>query len=425
MSNIVIVGGQWGDEGKGKVVDWYSQFTDLVIRHGGGENAGHTLVVNGKKTVLHLIPSGILYPHVVCLLGAGMVICLEALMREMQQLVAQHISVDAGRLKIARGAHFVPPTDKMLDAAYEKQRGKQSIGTTHRGIGPAYADKALRRGVRAGTMENPDRFRLKMAELMNVHIQMLKHMGYTLSAYKMAQLSQFVESLPVIAEQLKPHLVDSSQYLADAQDEKKRMLVEAAQGVLLDNDFGTYPYVTATNTTAANIRHYLGHDAKIIGVCKAYTTKVGGGPFPTKMFPSLAAILRKAGGEYGATTGRDRDCGWLDLVALRYAVRVAGITHLAMTKLDVLSGWPKVKVCVAYMRRGEIITHFPAEYGAEYLAECEPVYQEFGGWEMKEGASHLPIPASDFVNFVERYLGIHICLFGTGRDRSHVIDLDN
>jgi adenylosuccinate synthase len=424
MSAIVVVGTQWGDEGKGRVVDDLAGGADLVARFNGGDNAGHTVVAEGHTLKLHLVPSAVLYPGPTLLIGAGVVINPEVLTSEMEEISSLGVDVGPSRLKISAAAHLILPTHRALDGAREASRGKGAIGTTKRGIGPTYADKAARINLRAGEMSNPDRFAARVAERVEDHNRRLERFGIEpLSAEDAAV------AYKAYAERLAPHLVDGSAVIGEALEGGKTVLCEGAQGLLLDLDHGTYPYVTSSSTIAGGATTGLGfgpkHIERIIGVAKAYTTRVGKGPFLTELLDETGDRMREAGNEFGTTTGRPRRCGWLDLPILRYAVRINGLNELALTKLDVLSGLEKLKVAVAYARDGEQVEHFPAEFGVEALAQWKPVYEELPGWE--EDITHvrrredLPDAARDYVARIEDELGVPITLIGVGPGREQAI----
>ncbi len=425
MAATVVVGAQWGDEGKGRVVDGLADAADVVARFNGGDNAGHTVVAEGHTLKLHLVPSGVLYPHLTLLIGAGVVINPECLTSEMDQLVSIGADVGPSRLKISAAAHVILPTHRALDGAREASRGDGAIGTTKRGIGPTYADKAARVNLRAGEMSDPDQFAADVVARVEDHNRRLQQYGVEpMSAQKCAAAYR------AYAERLAPHLVDGSVLISEALEAGKRVLCEGAQGLLLDIDHGTYPYVTSSSTIAGGAATGLGfgpqHIARVIGVAKAYTTRVGEGPFLTELLDGIGDRIRDAGNEFGTTTGRPRRCGWLDLTILRYAARVNGLDELALTKLDVLSGLEALKVAVAYRRDdGRRIEHFPAEFGVESLAQWEPVYDELPGWEQDitgvRRRQDLPEPAQDYVACIERRAGVPVTFIGVGPGREEAI----
>jgi len=355
MPVTIVVGTQWGDEGKGRVVDYFAAQANLVARYNGGNNAGHTIVAEGHKLALHFIPSGILYPRACCLIGAGTVLNPPQLLKEMHELQEAGIDVGPEHLKIAAGTHIIMPTHRSLDGASETHRGQQAIGTTKRGIGPTYADKARRVGLRAGMMRDPDTFAERVQTLAKAHNLRLQQL-YGLEPQLIGPIT---EEMRAAAEKLKPHLVDGTALLGETLAAEKEVLCEGAQGTLLDLTLGTYPYVTSSSPIAGGALTGLGFGPRnverVIGVAKAYTTRVGAGPFPTELEDETGERIRQVGQEYGTTTGRPRRCGWLDAVILRYAAQVNGLTEIALTKLDVLSGLPTLKIAVAYEADGERI----------------------------------------------------------------------
>ncbi len=424
MSAIVVVGTQWGDEGKGRVVDGLAQEADVVARFNGGDNAGHTVVAEGHTLKLHLIPSGVLYSDLMLLIGAGVVINPEQLTSEMDELSGIGVDVGPARLKVSAASHIILPTHRALDGAREASRGEGAIGTTKRGIGPTYADKAQRVGLRAGEMADPDRFAARVAQGVEEHNGRLERFGIEpLSSEDAAA------AYKAYAQRLASHIVDGSALIGEALEAGKTVLCEGAQGLLLDLDHGTYPYVTSSSTIAGGATTGLGFGPKeisrVVGVVKAYTTRVGEGPFPTELLDQTGDRIREAGNEFGTTTGRPRRCGWLDLPILRYAVRVNGLGELALTKLDVLSGLKKLKVAVAYTRDGAQVKHFPAEFGVGSLAEWEPVYEELPGWEEDiigvRRRGDLPEAAQDYVDRIEEAVGVPVTFIGVGPARQQAI----
>lgn len=424
MSAIVVVGAQWGDEGKGRVVDGMAQQADLVARFNGGDNAGHTVVAEGHTLKLHLIPSGVLRADLMLLMGAGLVVNPKQLISEMDQLSSLHIDVGPSRLKLSAAAHIILPTHRALDGAHETSRGEEAIGTTKRGIGPTYADKAQRVNVRAGEMRVPERFAERVRQRVEAHNERLARFGLEpLSAADAAQTYRRY------AERLAPHLVDGSALVGETLEAGKVLLCEGAQGLLLDLDHGTYPYVTSSSTVAGGAATGLGfgprHISRVVGVAKAYTTRVGEGPFPTELRGEIGDRIREAGNEYGTTTGRPRRCGWLDLPIVRYAARVNGLNELALTKLDVLTGLEKLRVGVAYRRQGERIQHFPAEFGIEELATWTPVYEEMPGWDEDiseiRRREDLPRAARGYVSAIEDLVGVPITFIGVGPGREQAV----
>ncbi len=420
MPNRVIVGAQWGDEGKGKVVDFLSESADVVVRYAGGNNAGHTLEVEGKKIVLHLVPSGILYPNKQFVLGNGMVINPGALIEEIDELEGASIQLDPQCLQVSNRAHLVLPYHRLLDELHEGT--SSALGTTRRGIGPAYEDKAARRGIRAGDLLRPERLKRRLVAALEEANPRIQRLGGT-----PLKAEPLFQSLLDQGKRLAPYVADTSLFLQQAMNEGRSLLFEGAQGVLLDLDHGTYPYVTSSTTLAggASTGGGLGpaHLGMVLGVAKAYVTRVGEGPFPSEIFGATADLLRQAGKEYGATTGRPRRCGWLDLPALRYAVRISGITQLVLTKLDVLSGLHPLLVCDAYVLSGRKIAHFPAD--ADDLALAEPVLREVEGFDENlsqvEAYQDLPLQAQKYVEMIENDTGLPISIVSVGPGRNQTL----
>lgn len=424
MSAIVVVGTQWGDEGKGRVVDGLAGEADLVARFNGGDNAGHTVVAQGHTLKLHLVPSGVLYPDARLLIGAGVVVNPERLLTEMDELASIDADVGPSRLKLSAAAHMILPTHRALDGAREAARGEGAIGTTKRGIGPTYADKAARVNLRAREMTDPERFAERVAERMEEHNRKLEQFGLEPLATEEAA-AEYCD----FAQRLAPHLTDGSALVGSALEAGKTLLCEGAQGLLLDLDHGTYPYVTSSSPVAGGALTGLGfgprHISRVVGVAKAYTTRVGKGPFPTELTGGVGDRIRDVGNEYGTTTGRPRRCGWLDLVILRYAARINGLDELALTKLDVLSGLEELKVAVAYKADGERTEHFPAEFGVESLARWKPVYEELPGWDEDitdvRRRENLPSAAQAYVSRIEELVGVPVTFIGVGPGREQAI----
>ncbi|WP_458629220.1 adenylosuccinate synthase [Winogradskyella sp. PC D3.3] len=421
MAVDLLLGLQWGDEGKGKIVDVFTSNYDIIARFQGGPNAGHTLVFNGKKHVLHTIPSGIFHEDKVNLVGNGVVIDPVIFKKELDKLEAQNVDYKKS-LCISRKAHIILPTHRLLDAASEASKGKAKIGSTLKGIGPTYMDKTGRNGIRVGDIELAD-FKDKYRALADKHEAMIEFYNVDIQ-YNLTELeADFFEAI----ETLKSlQFIDSEEFIYQAQQSGKSILAEGAQGSLLDIDFGTYPFVTSSNTTAAGACTGLGvapnQIREVFGIFKAYTTRVGSGPFPTELFDEDGATMAKVGNEFGATTGRPRRCGWLDLVALRYACQVNGVTQLIMMKGDVLSGFKTLKVCTAYKYKGETITHLPYNIEEENIT---PIYTEVKGWAadltgMTE-ASQLPENLNAYVEFLENELNIPITIVSVGPDRRQTI----
>ena len=425
MPVTIIVGTQWGDEGKGRVVDDLASRADVVARYNGGDNAGHTVIAEGHTLGLHLIPSGILNPDAVCLIGAGAVINPLRLLEEMAMLRETGIEVTPERLKIAAGAHLILPTHRALDGAQEQTLGEHAIGTTARGIGPTYADKARRIGLRAALLRDPDAFVVQARALMVAHNERLINLFHL----KPQLVGPQIEQLHQAAVELAPYLVDGAALIAEALTAGKRILCEGAQGTLLDLDRGTYPFVTSSSPIAGGALTGLGFGPKevtrVVGVAKAYTTRVGAGAFPTELLDETGEQLRHVGHEYGVTTGRPRRCGWLDAVILRYAARINGLTEIALTKLDVLSGIPTLRIAVAYDIAGERTLHFPAEWGNEAIAAATPIYEELPGWEadlrLIRRREDLPAEAQAYVARIEALIETPISFIGVGPERESLI----
>ena len=421
MAVDLLLGLQWGDEGKGKIVDVLTSNYDIIARFQGGPNAGHTLVFNDKKYVLHTIPSGIFHDNKINLIGNGVVIDPVILNKEIENIKNEEVDIKK-TLFISRKAHLILPTHRLLDAASEKSKGKNKIGSTLKGIGPTYMDKTGRNGFRIGDLEN-DNWKIKYQQLSEKHKQLIKFYNVELD-FSLDELEK--EFFKAIEDLRKIDFVDSEELLFKSQDEKKSILAEGAQGSLLDIDFGTYPYVTSSNTTAAGACTGLGISPNsindVFGIFKAYTTRVGSGPFPTELFDSYGERMSKVGNEFGATTGRPRRCGWLDLVALKYACRINGVTKLMMMKTDVLSGFDKVLVCTKYNYKGELIENLPYDLSDKTL---EPIYQEFSGWSENlrnlESISELPKNLNKYIQFLENELNIPIVIVSVGPDRKETL----
>ena len=421
MAVDLLLGLQWGDEGKGKIVDVLTSKYNIIARFQGGPNAGHTLVFNGKKHVLHTIPSGIFHENATNLVGNGVVIDPVIFKKELDKLAEQDVDYKKSLL-ISRKAHIILPTHRLLDAASEASKGKAKIGSTLKGIGPTYMDKTGRNGLRVGDLEL-DNWQEKYRSLADKHESMIDFYDAKIE-YDLKELeSEFFEAVNVLKSLT---FIDSEEYVFQAQKSGKSILAEGAQGSLLDIDFGTYPFVTSSNTTAAGACTGLGvapnKIKEVFGIFKAYTTRVGSGPFPTELFDEDGATMARVGHEFGATTGRPRRCGWLDLVALKYACQVNGVTQLMMMKADVLSGFKTLKVATAYKYKGEEIKHLPYNIEPENV---EPVYTEFKGWaedltEMSE-ASTLPKELNEYIAFLEKELEIPITIVSVGPDRKQTI----
>jgi adenylosuccinate synthase len=424
--SVVILGAQWGDEGKGKIVDLLTERVSAVARFQGGHNAGHTLVIKGKKTVLHLIPSGILREDALCLIGNGVVLSPEALINEIAELEAQGVDVRP-RVKISPATPLIMPYHIAVDKAREAAAGKGAIGTTGRGIGPAYEDKVARRSIRVADLMYPHELPAQIKAAVEYH-------NFILTQWLKAEPVDYQKVLDdalAWGEYIRPLVDDVATILHEVRKEGGNILYEGAQGALLDIDHGTYPYVTSSNTTVGGALAGTGVGAGdidyVLGICKAYATRVGGGPFPTELEDEMGERLRKVGNEFGASTGRPRRCGWIDLVALKRAVQINGINGLAITKLDVLDGLPSIKVCVAYEYRGKRRELAPLD--ADGWAECKPVYLEFPGWEESTAGirdwNKLPAAARAYLRAVEELSGCRLAIVATGADREDTIVLDD
>jgi len=429
MPITVILGAQWGDEGKGKITDRLAAQADLVARYGGGDNAGHTVTVGTERFALHLIPSGILYPRVTCLLGSGMVVNPQKLLAEMDGLAARGVDVSPARLKLSSQAHLILAYHLALDSGAESARGRSAIGTTGRGIGPAYTDKAARSGIRAEEMLRPANV---LSERIREQVLAKNEILDKIYGQPRLDAEAVVQEMLGYARRLAPHVVDVSETIANALRSGKRILAEGAQGTLLDLDQGTYPYVTSSNPTTGGVLTGLGvgpqHIERIIGVVKAYQTRVGSGPMPTELSGEVADLLRGTGAqpwdEYGTTTGRPRRCGWLDVVTLCYALRVNGLTEIAVTKLDVLSQFETIQVCVAYDLEGQRLESLPTDQSL--LARCRPLYKVLPGWQSDISSARtfagLPRQAQAYIAFVEEQLGIPATCISVGPGREQTIE---
>jgi adenylosuccinate synthase len=428
--NVVVIGTQWGDEGKGKIVDWLTDHSQGVVRFQGGHNAGHTLVVNGKKTVLHLIPSGILREHVMCYIGNGVVVSPEALLKEMDNLEAAGIDV-YNRLRISEACPLILPYHVALDQAREIAKGAGKIGTTGRGIGPAYEDKVARRGVRLQDLFHRKRLASKLGEILDYH-------NFVLKNYFNAPTVDFEKTLEgalALAERVKPLVMDVPRALYEANKAGQNLLFEGAQGALLDIDHGTYPFVTSSNCIAGaacagsgvgpQTLHY------VLGITKAYTTRVGSGPFPTELYDAVdkqdpvGKMLAEKGHEFGSTTGRARRCGWFDAAALKRSIQINGVSGLCVTKLDVMDGMEKVRICLGYRIDGKYSDILPV--GAESLLDCEPVYEDMPGWSSStvgvKNYDELPLEARNYLQRIEQICEVPVDMVSTGPERDETIVL--
>lgn len=424
MANVVILGAQWGDEGKGKIVDCLTEKADVVARFQGGHNAGHTVVIQDKQYILHLIPSGVLHPGKLCLIGNGVVIEPGALIKEINELKEQGLHVD-DNLKVSKNAHVIMPYHMAIEKQKEASKGDKKIGTTGRGIGPSYMDKISRNGIRMVDLLWPDIFSEKLeANLDEINFLLTKKYGA-----EPLDANAIYDTYMGHIDVLKDYIADTDIIINTYIDDKKNVLFEGAQGILLDIDHGTYPYVTSSNASVGGVCTGLGVAPTkidtVLGIVKAYTTRVGGGPFPTEIHDDLGEKIRVRGGEYGATTGRPRRCGWLDFVALRHAVRINGLTGLIITKLDILDELDTIKVCVAYTFNGQVIEEFPKE--PHILEHCEPVLEEVPGWKATTvGATEfeaLPEKAREYIAMIEKKLNVPVDMISTGQKRNEVITI--
>jgi adenylosuccinate synthase len=422
--NVVVLGTQWGDEGKGKIVDLLTEHVAAVARFQGGHNAGHTLVIDGRKTALHLIPSGILRKDVTCLIGNGVVVSPEALLKEVGELEGRGVQV-RDRLRISLACPLILPTHIRIDVARERARGNDKIGTTGRGIGPAYEDKVSRRGLRIGDLRNPEKFEVKVREIMAFH-------NFVLTEYfgeEAVDVDQALTDLRKMGDEILPMAADVTDLLHDYRKRGEHILFEGAQGSLLDIDLGTYPYVTSSNTTAGGTATGTGFGPLfldyVLGITKAYTTRVGSGPFPTELFDEFGKHLAVKGNEVGTTTGRARRCGWFDAVALRHAIQINSVSGICLTKLDVLDGMESVKVCVGYRTENGAMQRPPID--CDDYQTIEPIYEELPGWQESTvgltAFDQLPKNAQDYIAFLEKQIEAPIDIISTGPDRIETIVL--
>jgi adenylosuccinate synthase len=417
MSSVVVVGTQWGDEGKGKITDYLAENAEVVARYQGGNNAGHTIVFGGEKYKLHLIPSGIFYSEKICVLGNGMVIDPKALVQELKYLHDKGVSTD--NLRISNRAHVILPYHLKLDEVEEERKGANKIGTTKKGIGPAYMDKAARVGIRIADLLDREEFERKLTQNLQEKNRLFEKM-YEVEGFK---IEDFMDEYYEYGQQVAKYVSDTSVVLNDSLDEGRRVLFEGAQGVMLDIDQGTYPFVTSSNPIAGGVTIGSGVGPSkikhVVGVSKAYTTRVGDGPFPTELENEIGERIREVGNEYGTTTGRPRRVGWFDSVVVRHARRVSGITDLSLNSIDVLTGIEKLKICVAYQYKGKVMEEFPASL--KILAECEPVYEELPGWTEDitgvRNLNELPENARHYIERVSQLTGIPLSIFSVGPDR--------
>ncbi len=425
--NVVVIGSQWGDEGKGKIVDWLAEQTSGVVRFQGGHNAGHTLVVGGKKTILRLIPSGILHENLDCFIGSGVVVSPEALLAEIDELDAAGVKNVAGRLKIAPTCPLILPYHIALDQAREASRGAKKIGTTGRGIGPAYEDKVARRSIRAVDLFDID----KLADKIKANVELYNVQLVHLHGAEPVNVDSIMATIQGFKDRILPMIHDVSRTLYEKGQNGEKLLFEGAQGTLLDIDYGTYPFVTSSNCSAGAAAagagvppHMLQY---VLGIVKAYTTRVGSGPFPTELFDEVGAGLAKRGHEFGSVTGRARRCGWFDAAALKRSIQINGITGMCITKLDVMDGMEEVKLCVGYEFEGKQIDILP--FGADAVEKCVPIYETMAGWsESTFGVTdynQLPDNAKKYLKRIEEVCGAPIAIISTGPDRDATILLQH
>lgn len=425
--NIVIVGTQWGDEGKGKIADLLAEKADSIVRFQGGNNAGHTLIVDGVKTVLHLIPSGILHEDKTCYIANGVVVDPRALLDEIEKLEKTGLKV-FDRIKVSNNCPVITPFHIAMDVARERNLGDNKIGTTKKGIAPAYEDKIARRAIKISDLANPKVLKQKLTVIAELYNFMFKNFydSPTLDVPKV------YEELLTLGNKIKPLMTNTSQELRDKYKDGKNLLLEGAQGILLDIDHGTYPFVTSSNVTIGGVSTGTGLPPqaieRVLGITKAYTTRVGSGPFPSELpeGDKIGDHIQEVGKEFGATTGRRRSCGWLDLVALKYAVEVNGVTDICLTKMDVLDELKEIKVCVAYKdKEGKIINNFPTI--PEDFEGLEPIYETLEGWNSItfgiQKYTELPLKALDYITYIENFIGVKITIISTGADRKHTITL--
>jgi adenylosuccinate synthase len=426
MPNIIVVGAQWGDEGKGKIIDILSKYADVVARYQGGHNAGHTVVVNEEEFILHLIPSGILHREKICIIGNGVVIDPEALIEEIEGLENRGVVIK-GNLFISKNAHIIMPYHRIIDTESERSKGSKSIGTTGRGIGPAYVDKMARVGIRMIDLLEPQIFR----EKLEANISHINNLLHTIYKTDRLDIEEIFSKYLGYAERIRIYISDVSMLVNKYITEGKSILFEGAQGTLLDVDHGTYPYVTSSNATAGGACTGLGIGPTkidgVLGVSKVYTTRVGGGPFPTELKDEIGESLRLKGREYGATTGRPRRCGWLDTVLVRYSARINGLNGIALTKLDILDEYPEIKICVGYKYKGKTYNDMPHEH--EVLWGCEPIYEKMHGWQESTSGirnfDSLPENARAYIRRIEDLVGVRIDILSTSQKRDDTIILRN
>ena len=424
MTNTCVIGLQWGDEGKGKIIDILAKDYDIIVRYQGGGNAGHTLIIGDEKFIFHLIPSGILHPDKKCVIGNGIVFDPRLFLDEVAGLSKRNISVN-GNLFVSDRAHVVFPYHKKLDLLIEKQKGNSMIGTTGRGIGPCYTDKVARDGIRVAELLHKEHFKEKLKKTVEEKNRLF------VDLYKDEPVSweEIYEEYCVYAEKISPFVCDTVDLMAKAIEDNKKILFEGAQGALLDVDFGTYPYTTSSNASAGGVSPGIGVSPKqihdIIGITKAYATRVGSGPFPTEIDGEQGEHIRKKGGEFGSTTGRPRRCGWFDAVAIRHSVRISGVDSLIVTKLDVLDDQETIRICTGYKSYEKVYNNFPADL--DVLENCEPVYEEISGWledtSNVRDVKDLPGKAMDYIRKIEEIIGLKVKMVSVGPERLQIVSI--
>lgn len=422
MPTLVIVGAQWGDEAKGKLVDVLGEQAAMVVRYSGGNNAGHTVIVGQEEFRFHLIPAGILHPHVTSILGSGMVVCPKSLLEELHQV--QSMRSNLGTLLISSAAHVVFPYHRMLDQLEETARGENKIGTTSRGIGPAYQDKVGRFGIRMAELIDPERLRKRLTEVLTYKNRLLVMFGE-----QPLDLEDLLDEYAGYGELLRSYVAETDRVIQEAVAQGQRVMFEGAQGALLDLDAGTYPFVTSSHPVSGGATLGTGigprHLDSVLGVCKAYTTRVGSGPFPTELLDETGDRIREVGKEYGTTTGRGRRCGWLDLVVLRHSAWVNSLSGWVLTRLDILSGFETIKVCTGYRLDGEVTSYFPSQI--DDLARVEPIYEELPGWtedlSQVKSLADLPDNAKRYLSYIEEKTGVPISILSIGPDRDQTVML--
>ena len=424
MANTCVVGLQWGDEGKGKIIDILAKDYDIIVRYQGGGNAGHTLIIGDEKFIFHLIPSGILHQDKKCVIGNGIVLDPKLLLEEIEGLAKKNINVN-GNLFVSDRAHVVFPYHKKLDLLLEKQKGNSMIGTTGRGIGPCYTDKISREGIRIAELLNKEHFKEKLKR----NVEEKNRIFVNLYNDEPVSWEDIYEEYCVYADKISPLVCDTVDLMARAVNDNKKILFEGAQGALLDVDFGTYPFTTSSNSTSGGVSSGIGVSPKqihnIIGITKAYTTRVGSGPFPTEVGGEQGEHIRKKGGEFGSTTGRPRRCGWFDAVAIQHSVRISGVDSLIVTKLDVLDDQETIRICTGYNNNENLYNTFPADL--DILNNCEPVYEEVSGWgedtSKVRSAENLPEKARNYIKTIENIVGVKVKMVSVGPERSQIISI--